>query len=402
MAKHLVIVESPTKAKTLSRFLGDDYAVESSIGHVRDLPSRAAEIPATYRKKSWARLGVNIEDNFKPLYIVPTSKKKQVKKLKDLLSKAESLYIATDEDREGEAIAWHLTEVLKPKVPVHRMVFHEITKKAVEQALSSPRGLDTRLVEAQEARRILDRLFGYEVSPVLWKKVRPRLSAGRVQSVATRLIVGRELERIAFCSADYWSIEADLSPVSPSSSGPNQFGSMLVHLGDARVAIGKDFDPSNGELIAQGVIRLDREKAHTLSELLKVAPLRISQVVKKPFRQKPAPPFITSTLQQEAGRKLSYTAQRTMRLAQQLYENGYITYMRTDATTLSEEAITAARDQINTMYGDSFLPETARSYQKKVKGAQEAHEAIRPAGEAWKTPNNSNKNCRKKQFVCMS
>ncbi|MBW2702375.1 MAG: type I DNA topoisomerase [Deltaproteobacteria bacterium] len=389
MAKHLVIVESPAKARTLTRFLGDDFIVESSIGHVRDLPSKAAEIPSTHRGKSWARIGVDVDQGFKPLYIVPGTKKKQVKKLKDLLAKVEDLFLATDEDREGEAIAWHLIEVLKPKVPVKRMVFHEITRKAIEQALTNPRELDRRLVQAQEARRILDRLFGYEVSPVLWKKVRPRLSAGRVQSVATRLVVERERARMAFVSSGYWGLTASL--LTPEGlAGPPKVSAELVELAGRRVALGRDFDGATGVLKAEakekGVIALGADWAQALRGDLTNKELRVADIATKPFTQKPAPPFITSTLQQESGRKLSFSAQRTMRVAQRLYENGYITYMRTDSTTLSGEALGAARKQISSMYGEDYLPAKPRTYIRKVKGAQEAHEAIRPAGEEFRTP----------------
>ncbi len=386
MGKHLVIVESPAKAKTLAKFLGPDYIVESSIGHVRDLPSKAAEIPAAQRKKSWSRLGVDVDNGFKPIYIVPSEKKKQVKKLKQALSKADDLYLATDEDREGEAIAWHLLEVLKPKVSVKRMVFHEITKKAINKSLENPRDLDKRLVEAQEARRILDRLFGYELSPVLWKKVRPRLSAGRVQSVATRLVVQRELERMAFKVVEYWGVEARLK----SDATAVEVVATLVDLAEKRLAVGKDFDGSTGRLsadaVAKGVITLDESAAKSLEKSLSSESFRVVKVSTKPFRQKPAAPFITSTLQQEAGRKLGFSAQRTMRVAQRLYENGYITYMRTDATTLSDEAVNAARTQISKMYGSEYLPDAPRRYRKKVKGAQEAHEAIRPAGDVFRAP----------------
>ncbi len=386
MGKHLVIVESPAKAKTLAKFLGPEYIVESSIGHIRDLPSKAAEIPAAQRKKAWSRLGVDIENGFKPLYIVPSEKKKQVKKLKDALEKVDDLYLATDEDREGEAIAWHLLKVLKPKVSVKRMVFHEITKKAIKKALENPRDLDERLVEAQEARRILDRLFGYELSPVLWKKVRPRLSAGRVQSVATRLVVQRELERMAFKVSEYWGVEASLV----ADGTAVRVAATLVDLAGKRVAIGKDFDGSTGELspdaVQKGVVKLNEVAAKAIEKALRDETFKVVQVTTKPFSQRPAAPFITSTLQQEAGRKLGFSAQRTMRVAQRLYENGYITYMRTDATTLSDEAINAARSQISKLYGQQYLPDSPRRYQKKVKGAQEAHEAIRPAGDVFRTP----------------
>lgn len=386
MSKALIIVESPAKARTIAKYLGRDYIVESSIGHVRDLPGKAAEIPAQYKKKAWARTGVDVENGFKPLYIVPATKKAQVKKLKDLLADATELYLATDEDREGEAIAWHLKEVLKPKVPVKRMVFHEITERAIKAALENPRELDNKLVDAQEARRILDRLFGYEVSPILWRKVRPRLSAGRVQSVATRLVVGRERLRIAFHDADFWSVNGVLE----ADASFKDVNVDLVEVGGHRIALGKDFDPDTGAMSEQakanGVLLLDETKAQKLENALKAATFNVDEVVKKPFTQKPAAPFITSTLQQEAGRKLRYTANRAMRVAQRLYENGYITYMRTDSVNLSEEAVKAARKQASELYGADHVPETPRSYSKKVKGAQEAHEAIRPAGETFRTP----------------
>jgi DNA topoisomerase-1 len=388
VSKALIIVESPAKARTISKYLGKDFIVESSIGHVRDLPSKADEIPAAYRKKAWSRTGVDVENGFKPLYIVPTAKKAQVKKLKDLLANASALYLATDEDREGEAIAWHLKEVLKPKVPVMRMVFHEITEKAINEALEHPRELDERLVNAQETRRILDRLYGYEVSPVLWKKVKPRLSAGRVQSVATRLIVQRERARIAFHSADYWSVGAQLD--AGPGKNPRDLQSELLDLDGRRLASGKDFDEKTGErsakAVADKVLVLGKEAALKIEDNLEGKTLRVAEVKKKPFTRRPAAPFITSTLQQEAGRKLRYTAQRAMRVAQRLYENGYITYMRTDSTTLSQEALNAARKQIGELYGADYLPDAPRTYTKKSKGAQEAHEAIRPAGEVFRTP----------------
>ncbi len=383
MSKALVIVESPAKARTISRFLGRDFVVESSIGHIRDLPSKADEIPAVHKKKPWARTGVDVDNGFKPLYIVPATKKQQVKRLKDLLADADELYLATDEDREGEAIAWHLKEVLQPTVPVKRMVFHEITEKAIQAALSAPRDIDDRLVDAQEARRILDRLYGYEVSPVLWKKVRPRLSAGRVQSVATRLIVERERLRMKFRSGEYWSVSALLD-------GDKAVLSNLQELAGRRIAIGKDFNPDTGELSEQAqksnILLLGGQAAEALREGLTGATFTVADVQQRPFTQKPAAPFITSSLQQDAARKLRFTAKRTMRVAQRLYENGYITYMRTDSTTLSEQAINAARSQIAAMYGAENLPESPRVYTKKAKGAQEAHEAIRPAGEEFRTP----------------
>jgi DNA topoisomerase-1 len=389
VAKALVIVESPAKAKTIAKYLGKDFIVESSIGHVRDLPSSADEIPEQYKKKAWARTGVDVENDFTPLYIVPPQKKAQVQKLKNLLADADALYLATDEDREGEAIAWHLREVLKPKVPVKRMVFHEITEAAIKNAIKNPRQIDQQLVDAQEARRILDRLYGYEVSPILWKKVAPRLSAGRVQSVATRLIVERERMRRAFVSGTYWGIQAQL--VVNTSGAPRVYSEMielaLPGKESQRLAKGVDFDPNTGK-IAPGskVFLLEEAKAKALEAALKTATFTVSDVTKKPFTQKPAAPFTTSTLQQEAARKLRFTAQRTMRTAQRLYENGFITYMRTDSTTLSEQALAAARGQIEELYGKEYVPSEARKYATKSKGAQEAHEAIRPAGETFRTP----------------
>jgi DNA topoisomerase-1 len=381
VAKALVIVESPAKAKTIAKYLGKDFIVESSIGHIRDLPSSADQIPEAYKKKPWARTGVDVENDFTPLYIVPPEKKAQVTKLKNLLADADALYLATDEDREGEAIAWHLREVLKPKVPVKRMVFHEITESAIKKAIKNPREIDQPLVDAQEARRILDRLFGYEVSPILWKKVAPRLSAGRVQSVATRLIVEREKARRAFVSGTYWGITAHLQ-----KDGARVIAEM-IELDGTRIARGQDFDANTGALAAgTRAVLLDEKKAKALEALLPKTDFVVSDVQKKPFSQKPAAPFTTSTLQQEAARKLRFTAQRTMRTAQRLYENGYITYMRTDSTTLSEQALSAARSQIAEMYGDAYVPSEPRKYATKSKGAQEAHEAIRPAGETFRTP----------------
>lgn len=395
VAKTLIIVESPAKAKTIAKFLKGDYIVESSIGHIRDLPASAEDIPAAYKDKPWSRLGVDVENNFKPLYIVPATKRPQVKKLKELLTNASELYLATDEDREGEAIAWHLREVLKPTVPVKRMCFHEITQKAIEHAIKNPRQLDDKLVDAQEARRILDRLFGYEVSPILWRKVAPRLSAGRVQSVATRLIVERERLRIAFKSGDYWSVDAVLQKHTEqvekkAADGKNKDVSIaadLVELAGRRIATSRDFDPNTGKIAEpEKTILLDEKRAVELKKNLEVASYTVKDVNKRPFTQKPYAPFITSTLQQEAGRKLRYTAQRTMRIAQRLYETGYITYMRTDSTTLSQEAISAARAQVAELFGENFVPDVPRVYAGKVKGAQEAHEAIRPAGDRFRTP----------------
>ena len=379
-AKKLVIVESPAKAKTIAGYLGPDYVVESSIGHIRDLPERASEVPKDKRER-FGTMGVAVDEGFEPYYVVDPDKKRVVADLKKKLKDADELLLATDEDREGEAIAWHLLEVLKPhllkpKVPVRRMVFHEITKQAIQDALDHPRDVDERLVDSQETRRILDRLYGYEVSPVLWKKVMPRLSAGRVQSVATRLVVQRERERMAFVSAAYWDIEGTFAP--------GAFVAKLVALDGQRIAIGRDFG-SDGQL--KGETRhLVEEDARGLVERLVGAAFVVRSVDEKPYTRRPAPPFMTSTLQQEASRKLRFTAQTTMRVAQRLYERGYITYMRTDSTTLSETALTAARTQARELYGADHVPETPRRYDRKVKNAQEAHEAIRPAGERFRLP----------------
>ena len=379
--KHLVIVESPAKARTIAQYLGSDYVVESSIGHIRDLPSSAAQIPKEYKNQAWARLGVNINDDFAPLYVIPPDKTQQVSKLRALLKDADDLYLATDEDREGEAIAWHLREVLKPRIPVHRMVFHEITRPAIEEALSHPRSVDEDLVKAQEARRILDRLYGYEISPVLWKKVAPRLSAGRVQSVAVRLIVDRERARMRFHSAGYWDVDATLAT---RNGDAETVGAHLVELGGKRVASGRDFDPETGALNSEARL-LDETAARAVATRLQSATFVVADVQERPFTQRPPAPFITSTIQQEAARKLRYTAQRTMQVAQRLYENGYITYMRTDSTNLSDQAVQAARRQITSMYGADYVPERPRTY-ASGKAAQEAHEAIRPAGEIFRTP----------------
>ncbi len=383
MAKALVIVESPAKARTISKYLGEDFEVESSIGHVRDLPSSADEIPVKLKKEAWARLGVDVDHDFKPLYVVPAAKKKQIQKLKQMLAKSDALFLATDEDREGEAIAWHLKEVLDPKVPVRRMVFGEITKAAIQRAVDSTREIDDRLVSAQEARRVLDRLYGYEVSPVLWRKVKPKLSAGRVQSVATRLIVDRERARMAFRSAEYWDIDATLRGEREERS----FGARLIELGGRRIAASRDFDERTGQLKSpDGLLLLDEKEASRLVDALTGVAFRVAAVKEKPFTRRPSPPFITSTLQQDAGRKLRFTAQRTMRVAQGLYENGYITYMRTDSTQLSGEALSAARDQIQELYGADYLPPQPRTFANRSKNAQEAHEAIRPAGQSFRTP----------------
>ncbi|WP_243716487.1 type I DNA topoisomerase [Actinomadura darangshiensis] len=379
----LVIVESPAKAKTIAGYLGRGYIVESSIGHIRDLPGSASEVPAKYKGESWAKLGVNVEQDFEPLYVVNTDKRSQVQKLKKLLAEADELFLATDEDREGEAIAWHLQDVLKPKVPVHRMVFNEITKDAIQQAAANPRELNMQLVNAQETRRILDRLYGYEVSPVLWKKVMPKLSAGRVQSVATRLVVERERERIAFVPAHYWDIAAQFD--TGKEDEPKVFKAGLISVDDKRVAQGRDF-ASDGTLKTRDALHLDEPAARALAERLRDRPYEVKSVERKPYTRRPYPPFRTTTLQQEASRKLSFSAKYTMSVAQKLYENGFITYMRTDSITLSETAITAARRQAASLFGGEYVPDKPRVYASKVKNAQEAHEAIRPAGETFRTP----------------
>ena len=375
--RRLVIVESPAKAKTIAGYLGKDFVVESSVGHIRDLPDRAAEIPEQYKGQAWARLGVDVEHDFEPLYIVDPDKRKKVSELRKLLADSDELLLATDEDREGEAIAWHLLQVLKPKVPVRRMVFHEITREAIERALENPRSVDERLVDAQETRRILDRLYGYEVSPVLWKKIMRGLSAGRVQSVATRLVVERERERMRFTAASWWDLAAMFDPES--------FEARLAALDGKRVATGRDFGP-DGKLRNADSVTLDEEAARALAGRLEQASFRVGRVERKPYVRRPSAPFMTSTLQQEASRKLRFTAQTTMRVAQRLYENGYITYMRTDSTTLSESALTAARSQAASLYGPEYVPAAPRRYERRVKNAQEAHEAIRPSGDAFRTP----------------
>ncbi|EKT82337.1 DNA topoisomerase I subunit omega [Rhodococcus wratislaviensis IFP 2016] len=378
-----MIVESPTKARKIAPYLGKNYVVEASVGHIRDLPRGAADVPAKYKGESWARLGVNVDHDFEPLYVVSPEKKSKVTELKSLLKDADELFLATDPDREGEAIAWHLLETLKPKIPVRRMVFHEITEPAIRAAAEDTRELDNDLVDAQETRRILDRLYGYEVSPVLWKKVMPRLSAGRVQSVATRVIVQRERERMAFRSASYWDISATLDAGAEAS--PRSFGARLVSVDGSRVATGRDFG-ADGQLKTSTVTVLDEARAQRLAESLAGVDLTVSSAESKPYTRKPYAPFMTSTLQQEAGRKLRFTSERTMRIAQRLYENGYITYMRTDSTTLSSSAIAAARAQATELYGAEYVHDTPRQYTRKVKNAQEAHEAIRPAGDVFQTP----------------
>lgn len=377
----LVIVESPTKARTIRKYLPNDYRVEASMGHVRDLPSSAKEVPTNIKGESWARLGVNVEDGFKPVYVVPSDKKKVVKELKSALKEADELILATDEDREGESISWHLKEVLQPKIPTKRMVFHEITQDAIQNALNDCRDVNDDLVEAQETRRILDRLYGYTLSPLLWKKVARGLSAGRVQSVAVRLIVEKERERRAFKSGSYWDLKATLNHEN------SEFEAKLTSLGGKRLASGSDFDPKTGK-IAKGrdVVLLNEADANTLKNRLSDQTWTVKQVDERPNTRKPSPPFTTSTLQQEANRKLKISARDTMRIAQSLYENGYITYMRTDSVHLSQQAISAARSCVTTKYGKEYLSPKPRQYSTKSKGAQEAHEAIRPAGETFRSP----------------
>ncbi len=386
MSKNLVIVESPAKAKTIAKFLGKDFKVEASIGHIRDLPSKADEIPEEYKKEKWARLGVDINNDFKPLYIIPESKKKQVKKLKDAIKGVENLYLATDEDREGESISWHLLQILKPKMNPKRMVFHEITKDAINKALKNPREVDMNLVHAQEARRILDRLYGYEISPVLWRKIAPKLSAGRVQSVAIRLVVERERSRLKFIPAQYFDLTGLFS-----TTKQEDFLAELKQVNGKKLVIGKDFDPETGKLNDKKKLQLNKSEADKLQEAILKNNFKVIDLDQKPIIRKPEAPFVTSTLQQEAARKLRYSARRTMQIAQKLYENGYITYMRTDSTTLSETAIKSARDLILNHYGKDYLPEKPQVYLNKVKNAQEAHEAIRPAGLNFRLPENLKK-----------
>ncbi|HET8960490.1 type I DNA topoisomerase [Nocardioides sp.] len=384
MAHKLVIVESPAKARKIAEYLGAGYVVESSIGHIRDLPNNAADTPAKIKDKPWGRLAVDVENDFEPYYVVPRDKKSHITKLRGLVKDAEELYLATDEDREGEAIAWHLLDELKPKgIPVKRMVFHEITKPAIQAAAENPRDLDMDLVEAQEARRILDRLYGYEVSPVLWKKVMSGLSAGRVQSVATRLVVDRERDRMKFRIASYWDLEGTFD--AGEKHDQRMFPARLHSVDGGRVARGSDFD-TLGQLKSDKVVHLDRARAEALADGLRDTTYEVRSVESKPYRRSPYAPFRTTTLQQEASRKLGFSASITMSVAQRLYENGYITYMRTDSTTLSGGAVQAARSQVRDLYGTEYLPDSPRTYASKVKNAQEAHEAIRPAGDSFQTP----------------
>ncbi len=395
-ANRLVIVESPAKARTIAGYLGKGYVVESSIGHIRDMPGSAADIPDRLRKEPWARLGVNVDNDFEPFYVVNPDKRQQVSKLKKLLKDADELLLATDEDREGEAIAWHLVQELKPKVPARRMVFHEITPEAIAAAIANPRDVDNGLVEAYQTRRVLDRLYGYEVSPVLWKKVMPQLSAGRVQSVAVRLVVQREKERIAFKPARYWDLEAEFAP-QPADKDAPWFTATLVALDGRRIAQGRDFTPAGelraasaaGDSLAATILHLDGAAAAGLAERLNGSAFAVKTVERKPYRRSPYAPFRTTTLQQEGSRKLGFSAKYTMQVAQRLYENGHITYMRTDSVTLSQTALTAARAQARELFGAEYVPDAPRTYSSKVKSAQEAHEAIRPAGDAFRTPANA-------------
>ena len=379
--RSLVIVESPAKARTISGFLGRNFVIEASIGHVRDLPQGAKQIPAQYKKEEWAYLGVNVNDNFTPVYIVPPGKTEQVRKLRNLVKDAKELYLATDEDREGEAISWHLRELLKPKVPVRRLVFHEITKEAIEEALAHPRDIDDDLVRAQEARRIIDRLYGYDVSMLLWRKVRPKLSAGRVQSVAVRLIVERERQRMAFVAATFW----DLIGRFAKQSGQELEAELNSYQG-RQIPATKDFDSATGKLKDPNLLLLNEQQVAELAARLKQAQFSVTAVETTPYTSKPYAPFTTSTLQQEANRKLGFTARRTMQAAQSLYETGHITYMRTDSTNLAKVAIEAARELVEAQYGREYLPSQPRVYVTKVKNAQEAHEAIRPAGHPFAMP----------------
>ncbi len=378
--RKLVIVESPGKVKSIASYLGGDFEVEASVGHIRDLPN-PSELPPDMKKGPYGKFAVDVDHDFAPYYVVDSDKKKKVAELKRKLKDASELYLATDEDREGEAIAWHLLEALQPRVPVRRMVFHEITREAIQRAVNDTRELDLDLVDAQETRRVLDRLYGYEVSPVLWRKVRQGLSAGRVQSVATRMVVERERERMAFVRASYWDVEGDFTP----GGAAQQFTARLTSVDGSRVATGRDF-ADDGRLTGKGVVHLDEALATRIAESVAACTARVTDVTEKPYTRRPSAPFTTSTLQQEASRKLRLSSKNAMRVAQRLYEGGYITYMRTDSTTLSEAALTAARSQARDMYGAEYVPQAPRRYERKVKNAQEAHEAIRPAGDRFRTP----------------
>ena len=379
--KSLVIVESPAKARTIGRFLGSGYDIQASIGHIRDLPQGAKEMPAQLKGEAWAYLGVNVDEGFEPVYVIPKEKTQQVRKLKQALKDCKAVYLATDEDREGEAISWHLCEVLRPKVPVHRLVFHEITEEAIREALQQPRQIDECLVRAQEVRRIVDRLYGYDVSPLLWRKIRPKLSAGRVQSVAVRLIVERERQRMRFRSATYWDLLGMFA-----EKGGEQFQAVLISVDGRRIPTSRDFDSATGRLKDESLLFLDESDAQSLLARLENAAFEVAKVDDKPYTTDPYPPFTTSTLQQEANRKYGFTARHTMQVAQSLYENGHITYMRTDSTNLASVAVQAARELIFAQYGKEYLPDRPRFYASKVKNAQEAHEAIRPAGHPFDLP----------------
>jgi DNA topoisomerase-1 len=399
--KALVIVESPTKARTIKRFLPKGYTVEASIGHVRDLPQSAADIPKDLKKESWARLGIDVDNDFKPLYITPRGKGKIIRELKKKMKEADYLLLATDEDREGESISWHLVQLLQPKIPVQRMVFHEITKSAIEHALDHGRDIDMNLVNAQETRRILDRLYGYTLSPLIWKKIAYGLSAGRVQSPGLRLIVERERERIRFHKSVYWDLKARLSKTE-GQQAEEQFEAVLESLDGRRIAGGKDFDPETGKVLPEkDVVLVDEEKAGELQRRLVQEPWQVQSVTEKRSRNKPAPPFITSTLQQEGNRKLRMGARETMRTAQRLYEQGFITYMRTDSPALSKEGIAGARAAVEELYGKEYLSEEPRQYASKAKAAQEAHEAIRPAGGEFLHPDATGLEGREKSLYAL-
>ena len=396
-SKNLVIVESPTKARTIRKFLGKDFDVVSCMGHVRDLPTSAKDVPEKYKKENWSNLGVNVDRNFSPLYCIPSKKKKVITDLKKKVKTASQIYLATDEDREGESISWHLLEILKPKIPVKRMIFHEITKKAILDALENTRNIDEDLVRAQEARRILDRLVGYTISPLLWKKIAYGLSAGRVQSVVVQILVERELARVRFMSADYWNLQATLSPSqSDKDSDKYRFVAKLLSCDNKKIAKGTDFDPDTGQLLKskkENTLWLSEKEAKKLQQELQSASWKVLEVIKKDIFRKPPAPFITSTLQQDASRRFGWGATQVMRVAQSLYEQGHITYMRTDSTFISQQAIQVVRKSILSLYGKSYLPDRPRNYAaKKVKGAQEAHEAIRPSGTEFQKPDEMNLN----------
>ena len=367
-ANSLVIVESPAKARTIGKFLGRGFTIEASIGHIRDLPNGAKEVPEAFKQEDWAYLGVNVTKDFDPIYIIPPKKVAQVRKLRAALKDATDLYLATDEDREGEAISWHLCEVLNPKIPVHRLVFHEITEEAIRDALTHPRAIDQALVRAQEVRRIVDRLYGYDVSPLLWRKIKPKLSAGRVQSVAVRLIVERERQRMAFRAANYWDLVATFAKAGHHVPMVNEtFDAVLVSVDDRRIPAGRDFDPATGQLKDPACLLLNEGQAGELAARLHGEASRVAELEDKPYTTRPYPPFTTSTLQQEANRKHGFTARRTMEVAQSLYENGHITYMRTDSTTLASVALETARQIIASQFGKEYLPDRPRLYQTKVK-----------------------------------